>query len=129
MLEFEVESVRRSRRVFISGDDRDDRGWTLLHIHARKGDLRGVRRLLDEGMDANVAALGPKSHGPKVGKGIGQDEKKVEDEKKGRFFSQSHACLLRITYLVLETPPPAPPRTPEGEAIDRRHTLKPEPEA
>ncbi|MFS7962321.1 putative ankyrin repeat-containing domain-containing protein [Helianthus anomalus] len=46
-----------------SGDDRDDRGWTNLHVGARKGDLKEVKRLLDEGMDANVAALGPKSHG------------------------------------------------------------------
>ncbi|CAH1451747.1 phytochrome-interacting ankyrin-repeat protein 2 [Lactuca sativa] len=45
------------------GDDRDDRGWTNLHVGARKGDLKEVKRLLDEGMDANVAALGPKSHG------------------------------------------------------------------
>ncbi|KAI3716836.1 hypothetical protein L1987_68021 [Smallanthus sonchifolius] len=46
-----------------SGDDRDDRGWTNLHVGARKGDLKEVKRLLDEGMDANVATLGPKSHG------------------------------------------------------------------
>ncbi|CAL5418331.1 unnamed protein product [Camellia sinensis] len=30
----------RSRRVYRSGGDRDDRGWTLLHIGARKGDLK-----------------------------------------------------------------------------------------
>ncbi|KAL8216493.1 hypothetical protein R6Q57_023330 [Mikania cordata] len=45
------------------GDDRDDRGWTNLHVGARKGDLKEVKRLLDEGMDANVTAWGPKSHG------------------------------------------------------------------
>ncbi|KAI3792845.1 hypothetical protein L2E82_06736 [Cichorium intybus] len=51
-------------------DDRDDRGWTNLPVGARKGDLKEigcfllwVKRLLDEGMDANVAALAPKSHG------------------------------------------------------------------
>lgn len=34
--------TRRSRRVYRSGGDRDDRGWTLLHIGARKGDLKEV---------------------------------------------------------------------------------------
>ncbi|KAI3821936.1 hypothetical protein L1987_09512 [Smallanthus sonchifolius] len=52
-----------SMRSNSSGDDRDDRGWTSLHVGARKGDLKEVKRLLNEGMDANVAALGPKSHG------------------------------------------------------------------
>ncbi|XP_057964192.1 phytochrome-interacting ankyrin-repeat protein 2-like [Malania oleifera] len=51
------------KRSFRSVGDRDDRGWTLLHIGARKGDLREVKRLLDEGMDVNVAAWGPKSKG------------------------------------------------------------------
>ncbi|KAI3468475.1 hypothetical protein Pfo_025138 [Paulownia fortunei] len=63
MPEFEVESIRRSRKLLRSGGDRDDRGWTVLHIHARKGDLKEVKRLLDEGMNVNVAAQGPKSHG------------------------------------------------------------------
>ncbi|GMH09144.1 hypothetical protein Nepgr_010984 [Nepenthes gracilis] len=53
-------SRRRSSRC---GWDTDDRGWTLLHIGARKGDLKEVKRLLDEGMDVNVAAWGPKSQG------------------------------------------------------------------
>lgn len=38
-------SLRRNlsrRRSFRSGVDRDDRGWTLLHIGARKGDLKEV---------------------------------------------------------------------------------------
>ncbi|KAF5477912.1 phytochrome-interacting ankyrin-repeat protein 2 [Juglans microcarpa x Juglans regia] len=59
-------SIRRSlsrRRSLRSEVDRDDRGWTLLHIGARKGDLKEVKRLLDEGMDVNVAAWGPKSKG------------------------------------------------------------------
>ncbi|KAI5656667.1 hypothetical protein M9H77_25460 [Catharanthus roseus] len=58
-------SVRRRRRLdrSASANDIDDRGWTPLHIYASKGDLKGVRRLLDEGMDVNVAAWGPKSHG------------------------------------------------------------------
>ncbi|CAL5415804.1 unnamed protein product [Camellia sinensis] len=34
--------TRRSRRVYRSGGDRDDRGWTVLHIGARKGDLKEV---------------------------------------------------------------------------------------
>jgi ankyrin repeat protein len=38
----------------------DDRGWTPLHIKARKGNLKQVRRLLDEGAHVNVPALGPK---------------------------------------------------------------------
>ncbi len=62
---FMVSSPRRGRRSPRSygEDDRDDRGWTLLHIGARKGDLKEVKRLLDEGVDVNVAALGPKAHG------------------------------------------------------------------
>ncbi|XP_030535383.1 phytochrome-interacting ankyrin-repeat protein 2 [Rhodamnia argentea] len=64
----EVVPVRRNlsltrRRSFRSRADGDDRGWTLLHIGARKGDLRQVKRLLDEGMDVNVAAWGHKSKG------------------------------------------------------------------
>lgn len=52
-----------SRRSFRGRGERDDRGWTLLHIGARKGDLKEVKRLLDEGMDVNVPAWGPKSQG------------------------------------------------------------------
>lgn len=39
-------SARRSfsrRRSWRSGVNRDDRGWTLLHIGARKGDVKEVR--------------------------------------------------------------------------------------
>ncbi|PKA62568.1 Ankyrin repeat-containing protein [Apostasia shenzhenica] len=43
--------------------DRDDRGWTLLHIGARKGHLKEVKRFLDEGMAADTPAWGPKSQG------------------------------------------------------------------
>lgn len=43
--------------------ERDDRGWTLLHVAARKGDLKEVRRLLNEGMDVNLPAWGAKSRG------------------------------------------------------------------
>ncbi|KAL3498133.1 hypothetical protein ACH5RR_040865 [Cinchona calisaya] len=56
-------SIRRRRQLDRSEGDTDDRGWTSLHICARKGDLKEVKRLLKEGMDANVAACGPKSHG------------------------------------------------------------------
>lgn len=38
-------SLRRSlsrRRSFRSGAGMDDRGWTLLHIGSRKGDLKQV---------------------------------------------------------------------------------------
>lgn len=47
----------------IAGGDMDDRGWTLLHVVARKGDLKKVKRLLNEGMDPNVTAGGLKSLG------------------------------------------------------------------
>lgn len=43
--------------------DRDDRGWTLLHVAARRGDIKEVRRLLNEGVDVNVVTWGPKSQG------------------------------------------------------------------
>uniref|UniRef100_A0A5B7AN83 Uncharacterized protein n=1 Tax=Davidia involucrata TaxID=16924 RepID=A0A5B7AN83_DAVIN len=56
-------SNRRSRRTCRSAGVGDDRGWTLLHIGARKGDIKEVKRLLDEGMDVNTAAWGLKSHG------------------------------------------------------------------
>ncbi|XP_027084951.1 phytochrome-interacting ankyrin-repeat protein 1 [Coffea arabica] len=56
-------SIRRRRHLDRSAGDTDDRGWTPLHICARKGDLKEVKRLLKEGMDVNVAARGPKSHG------------------------------------------------------------------
>ncbi|GAA0166428.1 hypothetical protein LIER_21583 [Lithospermum erythrorhizon] len=54
---------QRSRRFHVSSGDRDDRGWTPLHIVAQKGDIREVKRLLNEGMDVNVAAWGPKAQG------------------------------------------------------------------
>lgn len=53
----------RSRRFTDYAGNRDDRGWTSLHIGARRGDLKEVKRLLDEGMDVNVAAWGPKAQG------------------------------------------------------------------
>lgn len=63
-LELESRRFWVSRRIFKQrSKERDDRGWTLLHIGARKGDLKEVKRLLDEGMDVNVPALGPKSQG------------------------------------------------------------------
>ena len=34
------------RRSFLHGHDTDDRGWTPLHIGARKGNLREVRNLV-----------------------------------------------------------------------------------
>ncbi|KAJ0967976.1 hypothetical protein J5N97_024893 [Dioscorea zingiberensis] len=62
--ELESRRLMLSRRIFRHrSKERDDRGWTLLHIGARKGDLKEVRRLLDEGMNVNVSALGPKSQG------------------------------------------------------------------
>lgn len=35
-------SIRRSRRMRMTAGDMDDRGWTPLHIVARKGDLKQV---------------------------------------------------------------------------------------
>ncbi|KAK8916372.1 hypothetical protein KSP39_PZI022555 [Platanthera zijinensis] len=54
-----------SRRSFNLGGigETDDRGWTLLHVGARKGDLKVVKCLLEEGMDVNILAWGPKSQG------------------------------------------------------------------
>lgn len=68
MGEGEEERPRRqlSRRQSFSRlglKERDDRGWSPLHVGARKGDLKEVKRLLDEGMDVNMPALGPKSQG------------------------------------------------------------------
>lgn len=34
---------RRIRRSVSFVNDRDDRGWTMLHVGARKGDLKEVR--------------------------------------------------------------------------------------
>lgn len=42
MEEDQVGSTRRSRRMRITAGDTDDRGWTPLHIVARKGDLKQV---------------------------------------------------------------------------------------
>lgn len=56
---------RALRRHSFSGtlDGRDDRGWTPLHIAARKGDLEEVRRLLNEGVDVNQISRGHKDTG------------------------------------------------------------------
>lgn len=54
-------SRRRSFRYDVFNTD--DRGWTSLHIGARKGDLKEVKRLLNDGMDVNALAWGPKSKG------------------------------------------------------------------
>lgn len=59
-------SLRRNsfrRRSMKTGVDRDDRGWTKLHIKSRKGDLKAVKELLDQGTDVNALACGPKSKG------------------------------------------------------------------
>ncbi|XP_042507083.1 phytochrome-interacting ankyrin-repeat protein 2-like [Macadamia integrifolia] len=50
------EAPSSSRCSLMFSTKMDDRGWTLLHIGARKGDLKLVERLLDEGMDVNVRA-------------------------------------------------------------------------
>uniref|UniRef100_A0A7N0USB4 Uncharacterized protein n=1 Tax=Kalanchoe fedtschenkoi TaxID=63787 RepID=A0A7N0USB4_KALFE len=67
MLQEQLGPFRKSfmsrRSSFKNGlGDRDDRGWTPLHVSARKGDFQEVKRLL-HGADANVAAWGPKSKG------------------------------------------------------------------
>ncbi|BAT99767.1 phytochrome-interacting ankyrin-repeat protein 2-like [Vigna umbellata] len=65
MLEEQPVLFRRSpsRRRLRPRFDTDDRGWTSLHVLARKGDLKLVKKLLDEGMNVNVSAWGPKSKG------------------------------------------------------------------
>ncbi|KAH9753590.1 Phytochrome-interacting ankyrin-repeat protein 2 [Citrus sinensis] len=73
---FSLQRKASRKRFFRSVIDTDDRGWTPLHIGARKGDIKlvddvkglclahyEVKQLLDEGMDVNVAAWGPKSKG------------------------------------------------------------------
>ena len=45
-----VGPIKRSlsrRRSLKSGKDTDDRGWTSLHVYARKGDLKYVCLILD----------------------------------------------------------------------------------
>lgn len=55
---------RLSRRFSIKApSDRDDRGWTPLHVAARRGDLAEVRRLIDAGANVNEPSTGPKSPG------------------------------------------------------------------
>jgi hypothetical protein len=55
---------RLSRRFSLnSPGDRDDRGWTPLHVAARRGDLAEVRRLIDGGANVNEPSTGPKSPG------------------------------------------------------------------
>ena len=66
MLEEQPLSFKRipSRRKLLRPRiDTDDRGWTSLHVYARKGDIKLVKKLLNEGMDVNVTAWGPKSKG------------------------------------------------------------------
>ncbi|KAF2571538.1 hypothetical protein F2Q70_00000470 [Brassica cretica] len=63
-----VFSLRRNsfrRRSSIT--NLDDRGWTPLHVKARKGDLKSVKQLLDQGFDVNALAWGPKSKGKILG--------------------------------------------------------------
>ncbi|VAH54482.1 unnamed protein product [Triticum turgidum subsp. durum] len=50
-------------RTRSDSDDADDRGWSQLHVAARKGNLKEVRRLLNEGMNVNAPTWGPKSPG------------------------------------------------------------------
>lgn len=58
-----VRKLSRKRSFSLGLKETDDRGWTPLHVAARKGDRKEVKRLLDEGMDVNMPALGPKSQG------------------------------------------------------------------
>lgn len=43
MPEDKLGSFRRTQSLRRSGGDRDDRGWTSLHVGARRGDIREVR--------------------------------------------------------------------------------------
>ncbi|CAK9198131.1 unnamed protein product [Sphagnum troendelagicum] len=51
------------RDSFGSPGLRDDRGWTPLHVAARRGDLLEVQRLIDEGADVNEPSSGRKAPG------------------------------------------------------------------
>lgn len=51
MLEERPISLRQSpsrRRLLRPGVDTDDRGWTSLHVYARKGDIKLVRFFLSD---------------------------------------------------------------------------------
>ena len=66
MLEERPISLKQSpsrRRLLRPRIDTDDRGWTSLHVYARKGDIKLVKKLLNQGLDVNVTAWGPKSKG------------------------------------------------------------------
>lgn len=45
MPEAKLGSIRRTQSLRRSVGDKDDRGWTLLHVGARRGDVREVRFL------------------------------------------------------------------------------------
>lgn len=55
--------LQRRDSYFKTLDGRDDRGWTPLHVAARKGDLKEVQRLLDNGADVNEPSSGHKGLG------------------------------------------------------------------
>ncbi|KAM5580658.1 phytochrome-interacting ankyrin-repeat protein 1 [Rosa sericea] len=67
MIRGRITSSRRHSCIRSDGHEAgmDDRGWTVLHIGCRKGDLKEVKRLLDQGvLDVNVATCsGQKSRG------------------------------------------------------------------
>lgn len=48
--------------------DRNERGETTLHICAKKGDLEGAKKLLEQGMDPNVTDFAGKGLNLKASK-------------------------------------------------------------
>ncbi|KAI5080809.1 hypothetical protein GOP47_0003992 [Adiantum capillus-veneris] len=55
--------IMRRNSLSKNFDGRDDRGWTPLHVAAKKGDINEVRRLLDDGGDVNEMSFGRKDSG------------------------------------------------------------------
>ncbi|KAK6772961.1 hypothetical protein RDI58_028199 [Solanum bulbocastanum] len=67
----------------ITGGYMDDRGWSLLHIVARK-----VKRLFNEGMDANVTAKS-------LGTPLHHAAKETKKEESNQILDQKWCIFAR----------------------------------